>query len=216
MNLACCRRVVATLLLLVTGVSGVLLARATDDPSARRTGWADLSGVPPSTSVVVVLTDGRRLERHVVGTTAEALITVDVSAIASRARREQILALLRDSPQQYSGTAFVEDDGRRIPIVQRFDRASIVVVARPKPLVFKPSAPLSWLLSYSAPCPNCDVAQTAFGTTPLPSPLARHASPASLFGEVLYAAPSLASLDTLGPMTWGQVKDMLPISLRGR
>ena len=216
MNRTRSRGVVAALLLLATAVPGALLAGAANEPSARQTGWADLSAVPPSTSVVVVLTDGRRLERHVVGTTAEALITVDLSAVASRDLRKQVLVLMRDSPQQYFGAAFVEDDGKRIPIVQRFDRASIVVVARPKPLVFRPSAPLSWLLSYSAPCPNCDAAQTAFGTTPLPSPLARQASPAPLIGEVLYAAPSVAALDMLGPMTWRQVKDMLPTSLRGK
>lgn len=216
MNRTQSRGVVAALLLLATAVPGALLAGAADERSARRTGWADLSAVAPSTAVVVVLTDGRRLERRVVGTTAEALITVDLSAIASRDLRERVLALMRDSPQQYSGAVFVEDDGKRIPIVQRFDRASIVVVARPKPLVFRPSAPLSWLLSYSAPCPNCDAVQTAFGATPLPSPLARQASLAPLIGEVLYAAPSVAALDMLGPMTWRQMKDMLPTSLRGK
>ena len=140
------------------------------------TGWAELSRVEPGTAIVVHLTDGRRLERVMVDATADALNTVDLSLVSSRDRRAQILDLVREFPQRYAGPAFVEQDGTRIPITQRIDRAMIVMVSRPKSVVFALRTPVDWLLHYAGPCPNCDTAQTALtGQTPLPSPLPRKA-----------------------------------------
>jgi hypothetical protein len=191
---------------------------AASEQPVRRTGWAELGAVAPGAAVVVLLDDGRRLERHIVGTTADTLITVDLSRIALRDRREQVLALIHDRPQQYFTRAFVEANGVLIPIVQRFDRTSIVAVARPRPLVFSPPAPLAWMLSnsvYSGPCPNCDAAQTALGPTPLPSPLPRRAASDSLVGEMLYAAPAATAINPLDAVSWQQLKPLLPASLRG-
>jgi hypothetical protein len=181
-----------------------------------RAGWAELSGVAPGTAVIVLLDDGRRLERLIVGTTADTLITVDLSRIASRDRRGQVLALIHDRPQQYFTRAFVEGNGVLIPVVQRFDRNAIALVARPKPLVFTPPAPLAWMLSSSGPCPNCDAAQTALGPTPLPSPLPRRVAPGPLMGKILYAAPAATSLNPLDAVPWPQLQPLLPASLRGK
>ena len=128
----------------------------------------------PGTAIVVLLTDGQRLERFMVGTTADALDTVDLSLVSSRDRREQILDLVREFPRRYAGPVFVDQNGTRIQITQRVDRAVIVMVSRPKSVVFELRTPVDWLLHYAGPCPNCDTAQTAFtGQTPLPSPLPR-------------------------------------------
>jgi hypothetical protein len=190
MNRACVRR----------GVFGILLAflclgarTSGAQPDVRRTGWAELSRVEPGTTIVVQLTDGRRLERHMVGATADALDTVDVSSVASRDRRAQI------------------------PITQRIDRAMIVTVSRPKSVVFVLPTPVDWLLHYAGPCPNCDTAQTALtGQTPLPSPLPRKADVDPLVGKVIYRAPAAAFPNPLDSLTWTQLQPLLPVSLRGK
>jgi hypothetical protein len=211
---ACCRR----------GMSGVFLASLWlafpafgAEPNVRGTGWAELSRIEPGTAIVVQLTDGRRLERYLVGTTADALDTVDLSSVASRDRRAQILDLVRESPERYAGPVFVEQDGTRIPITQRIDRTMIVMVSRPKPMVFALRTPVDWLLHYAGPCPNCDTAQTALtGSTPLPSPLPRKAEIDPLLGEVLYRAPAASAAKALDDLTWEQLRLILPASLRGR
>jgi hypothetical protein len=187
------------------------------EPADTRTGWAELSRVKPGTAIVVHLTDGRRLERFMVDTTADALNTVDLSLVSSRDRRAQILDLVRKFPQRYAGPVFVEQDGTRIQIAQRIDRDMIVMVSRPKSVVFKLPTPVDWLLHYAGPCPNCDTAQTAFtGQTPLPSPLPRKADVDPLFGEVLYRAPLPAVTNALDDVTWEQLRLLLPLSLRGK
>jgi hypothetical protein len=187
------------------------------EAAQRRTGWAELSRVEPGTAVVVYLTDGRRLERFMVDATAEVLNTVDLSLVSSRDRRTQVLDLVRDSPQRYVGPVFVEQDGTRIPITQRIDRAIIVIVSRPKPAAFKPPAPLLWMVHYAGPCPNCDTAQTAFsGETPLPSPLPRKAESDPLIGDVLYRAPAAVFPNPLDELMWEQLRLFLPASLRGK
>jgi hypothetical protein len=214
MNRACVRR----------GVFGILLAflclgarTSGAQPDVRRTGWAELSRVEPGTTIVVQLTDGRRLERHMVGATADALDTVDVSSVASRDRRAQILDLVRKSPERYTGPVFVDQNGTRIPITQRIDRAMIVTVSRPKSVVFVLPTPVDWLLHYAGPCPNCDTAQTALtGQTPLPSPLPRKADVDPLVGKVIYRAPAAAFPNPLDSLTWTQLQPLLPVSLRGK
>jgi hypothetical protein len=103
-------------------------------------------------------------------------------------------------------------------VVQRFDRSSIVTVAKPRPVVFTLSPPLRWLLAYSGPCANCDTAQTALagGSTPLPSPLPRRPEPAPLWGEVLYQSPTALAPNPLDDTSWQQLKPLLPASLRGK
>jgi hypothetical protein len=104
-----------------------------------------------------------------------------------------------------------------VPVVQRFDRASIVTVAKPRPLVFTLPPPLQWMLAHSGPCPNCDAAQTALdGETPIPSPLPRRAAADPLMGEALYRAPTALDLNPLDAVSWGQLKPLLPASLRGK
>ncbi|HEX7486731.1 MAG TPA: hypothetical protein VF332_11295 [Vicinamibacterales bacterium] len=202
--------------LLVTTFAATAAMAASESPPPR-TGWAGLSGVAPGTAVIVLLNDGRRLERYVVGTTADSLVAVDLSLIASRDRREQVLSLVRESPQRFLSATDVEADGRRVPVVQRFDRASIVTVAKPRPLVFTVPPPLRWMLAYSGPCPNCDAAQTALnGETPLPSALPRRAAADPLMGEVLYRAPMALTPNPLDSQSWEQLKLLLPASLRGK
>ena len=206
------RRDVVTVLLLTT-----FAATAAGGPPPPRTGWAELSGVAPGTAVVVSLKDGRRLERHMVGTTSDSLITIDLSAITSRGRREEVLSLVRASPQRYLSAAYAEEDGRRVPVVQRFDRAAIVMVAKPRPLVFTLSIPIRWMLAYSGPCPNCDTAQTALdGTTPLPSPFPRREATDPLLGKVLYRSPTALAPNPLDDVPWSQMRQLLPASLRGK
>jgi hypothetical protein len=208
------RRSVAAVLLAVPWLAAPASGA---EPSGTRTGWAELSRVKPGTVIVVQLNDGRRLERCMVGTTDDALDTVDLSLVSSRERREQVLALIRQSPQRDVGSVAVETDGTRVPIAQRFDRTTIVMVSRPKSVVFNPPAPLSWMLHYAGPCPNCDTAQTALaGETPLPSPLPRKAETDPLGGEVLYRAPASVATKPLDDVTWEQLRLILPASLRGK
>jgi hypothetical protein len=182
-----------------------------------RAGWAELSRVEPGTAIVVHLNDGRRLDRFMVDTTDDALNTVDLSLVSSRDRRAQILGLVREFPQRYGGPVLVEQDGTRIPITERFDRAMIVMVSRPKSVVFVLRTPVDWLLHYAGPCPNCDTAQTALtGQTPLPSPLPRKADSDPRLGEVLYRAPVPAATNALDDVTWEQLRLLLPLSLRGK
>ena len=211
---ACCRR----------GMSGVVLASLWlafpafgAEPNVRGTGWAELSRIEPGTAIVVQLTDGRRLERYLVGTTADALDTVDLSSVASRDRRAQILDLVRESPERYAGPVFVEQDGTRLQVTQRIDRTVIVLVSRPKSVVFALPTPIDWLLHYAGPCPNCDTAQTALtGSTPLPSPLPRRAETDPLMGEVLYRAQASVASNPLDSAQWEQMRLMLPASFRGK
>jgi hypothetical protein len=215
MDCACSRRGVGTVLLLTTCLA--VAPAFGSGPPVRRTGWAEFSGVPPGTSVVVLLNDGRRLERYMVGTTGDSLIAIDLSEVNSRDRRELVLSLVRESPQRYLSATYVEVDGNRVPVVQRFDRASIVTVARPRPVVFTLSAPLRCMLSYSGPCPNCDAAQTALnGETPIPSPLHGRTAADPLMGEVLYRAPTALAPNPLDTVPWGQLRPLLPASLRGK
>ena len=186
-------------------------------PTETRTGWAALSRVEPGTAIVVRLTDGRRLDRYMVGTTADALNTVDLSLVSSRERRARILALVRESPGRYAGPVFVVEHGTQIPITQPIDRAMIVMVSRPKSLVFTLRTPVDWMLHYAGPCPNCDTAQTILnGQTPLPSPLLRKAGADPLVGEVLYRAPVPLGTRLLDDVTWEQLRLLLPVSLRGK
>lgn len=187
------------------------------EPTEKRTGWAELSRVEPGTAIVLILTDGRRLERFMVGTTADALNTVDLTLVAPGDRRKQILDLVRKFPQRYATPMLVEQDGGRILITQSFDRATIATVSKPKSFVFKLPTPVDWLLHYAGPCPNCDTTQTAFsGQTPLPSPLPGKADTDPYLGEVLYRAPGLAATNALDNVTWEQFRLFLPLSLRGK
>jgi hypothetical protein len=176
-----------------------------------------LSRVAPGTAIVIQLADGRRLERYMVGTTADSLSTVNLSGIASRDRRAEILQLVCESPHRYMGAVSAEENGAQVPIAQRFDRATILMVSRPKSVVVRPPAPLSWMLHYAGPCPNCDSAQTAVtGETVLPSPLPRKAETDPLLGEVLYRAPAASVPQALDDLTWEQLRLVLPASLRGK
>jgi hypothetical protein len=207
------RGVVAVLLALPC----LALAASGAEPAEKPTGWAELSGIKPGTAIVVLLSDGRHLERFLVSATADALNTVDLSLVSSRNRRGQILDLVREYPERYEKPVFVEQDGTLLPITQRIDRSSIVLVSRPKSMVFVLRTPVDWMLHYSGPCPNCDTAQTALtGRTPLPSPLPRKAEIDPLLGEVLYRAPAAAAAKALDDLTWEQLRLILPASLRGR
>lgn len=215
MDRACSRFGVGIVLLLTMVAATAALAAGEQPPP--RTGWAELSGVSPGTAVVVWLDDGRRLERHMVGTTGDSLITVDLSLIASRDRRDEILALVRESPRQFLSTTYVEAGGSRVSVVQRFDRDSIVIVAKPRPLIFTLSPPLRWMLAYSGPCPNCDTAQTVpNGTTPLPSPFPRREAADPLMGKVLYRTPAALGPNSLDDVPWSRLRPLLPASLRGK
>jgi hypothetical protein len=186
-------------------------------PADKRAGWAELSRVEPGTAIVLILTDGRRLERLMVGTTADALNTVDLTLVAPGDRRKQILDLVRKFPQRYATPVLVEQDGGRILITQSFDRATIATVSKPKSFAFKLPTPVDWLLHYAGPCPNCDTTQTALsGQTPLPSPLPGKADTDPYLGEVLYRAPALAATNALDNVTWEQFRLFLPLSLRGK
>ena len=122
-----------------------------------------------------------------------------------------------DRPTGWADLSRVEQDGTRIPIAQQFDRATIVMVARPRSVAFKLPAPLNWMLQYAGPCPNCDVTQTALaGETPLPSPLPRKADTDPRVGEVLYRAPVSAITKPLDDVTWERLRLLLPASLRGK
>jgi len=207
------RGVVAALLVLPWLVASASSA----EPAEKRTGWAELSRVEPGTAIVVHLTDGRRLERLMVDTTADALNTVDLTLVAPGDRRAQILDLVRKYPQRYAVPVLVEQDGTRIQITQRIDRATIVIVSRPRSTVFKLRAPVEWLLHYAGPCPNCDTTQTALtGQTPLPSPLPGKPPTDPYLGEVLYRAPAPVAANPLDDLTWEQLRLVLPASLRGK
>jgi len=207
------RGVVAALLALVWLAD----AAAGSPPAEMSTGWAKLARVEPGTAIVLILTDGRRLERFMVGTTADALNTVDLTLVAPGDRRKQILDLVRKFPQRYATPVLVEQDGGRILITQSFDRATIATVSKPKSFMFKLPTPVEWLLHYAGPCPNCDTTQTAFnGQTPLPSPLPGKADTDPYLGEVLYRAPVLAATNALDNMTWEQLQLFLPASFRGK
>ncbi len=188
---------------------------ASQEP-ARRAGWAELSAVPPGTAVVVSLADGRRLERNFAVTTSDELVTLDLTAVSSSNRRNEVLNLLRAAPEKTLGAMiYVEESGRRIAVVQRFERAEIVAVERPRPSVFEVPKVVSWVLNTTGPCPNCDANQTWAGRkeTPLPSPLpARHAQEGTA-GGVLYLAPTAAP-NPLDQMTWEQVRLLIPAGLR--
>jgi hypothetical protein len=183
---------------------------------ARRSGWAELSALAPATPIVVVLTDGRQLERYFAATTADELVTVDLSAITSSDRREEVLAMLRKSPQATAASLDVEQAGQRTPVAQRFDRDTIRLVAMPKPLPFrKMNRTLGALLTRALPCPNCDAVQTWVGRkdTVLPSPLPARRTDDSPTGDVIYLAPA-AAVNPLDDVAWGQVQRLLPAGLR--
>ncbi len=207
------RRVVALLLAL----SWLAAPASEAEPAEMSTGWARLARVEPGTAIVVILTDGRRLDRFMVGTTADALNTVDLTLVAPGDRRKQILGLVREFPGRYMGPVLVDQNGTRIQITQRVDRATIATVSKPTSVVFKLRTPVDWLLHYAGPCPNCDTTQTAFsGQTPLPSPLPGKADTDPYLGEVLYRAPLLAATNALDNVTWDQLRLFLPASFRGK
>jgi hypothetical protein len=184
--------------------------------SPARSGWAELSALAPGTAIIVELNDGRRLERYLAGTTADELVVLDLSAVASSDRRQKVLDLLRKSPQDYLTSVYVEESGQQIPVVQRFDRGAIRLVAKVKPLPFTLNKTVtSLLLNWSGPCPNCDASQTWAGRkdTVVPSPRpARHAGPLPE-GEMVYLAPP-AGPNPLDDMAWEQWRMLLPAGLR--
>lgn len=203
--------------LLLLALSWLAVQASGAEPTEKRTGWAALSRVEPGTAIVLILTDGRRLERFMVGTTADALNTVDLTLVAPGDRRKQILDLVRRFPQRYATPVLVEQDGARMLITQSFDRTVIATVSKPKSFVFKLPTPVDWLLHYAGPCPNCDTTQTAFsGQTPLPSPLPGKADTDPYLGEVLYRAPAPVAANPLDDLTWEQLRLVLPASLRGK
>ncbi len=208
------RRGVVALLL---ALSWLVVAASGSPPAEMSTGWARLARVEPGTAIVVILTEGQRLERFMVGTTADALNTVDLTLVAPGDRRKQILDLVRKFPQRYATPVLVEQDGARMLITQSFDRATIATVSKPKSIVFKLPTPVEWLLHYSGPCPHCATAQTAFSRqTPLPSPLPGKADTDPYLGDVLYRAPVLAAANALDDLTWEQLRLFLPASFRGK
>ena len=186
------------------------------------TGWSRLATVPAGTRVIVGLDDGRRLERVIVNAGPDALIVADLTRVRSSADREALLNLLRNDPIRFAVSASVVEAGRSITVVERFDRRSILSVARPSSHGWNPGL-LGWFLAGAGPCPNCDATQTlrrvgtATGTpdhipgpfngrTVLPSPLpATHPTT----GEVLYAA-QLLDLDALpATLTWPRLHEWL-------
>jgi hypothetical protein len=184
-------------------------ALASDQP-ARRSGWEELSALSPGTAILVTLDDGRRLERYFALATADQLVTLNLSDVSSRARRDEVLKLLRAAPQRTAGAMiYAEDRGRDIPIVQRFQRTAVVSVELPRPFAFEVPGPLGWLLNVGGPCPDCDAAQTWVGRkpTPLPSPATAGRS------AVVYLAPSAAP-NPLDAVAWDQLRMLLPAGLR--
>jgi hypothetical protein len=201
-------------LLLLLGSLAIIPLSAADRP-APRTGWAELSALAPATPIVVVLNDGRRLERYHGGTTADELIVIDLSDVSSE-RREEVLARLRKSPQTTVASLDAEQSGQGAPVAQRFDRSAVHLVALPKPLAFrKMNRTLGALLTRSLPCPNCDAVQTWVGRkdTVLPSPLPARQSDDSPTGDVIYLAPAAAE-NPLDEVAWGQLRLLLPAGFR--
>jgi hypothetical protein len=209
------RRGTGALALFLTSLAPVL---ATAGQPAPKRDWVELSALAPATPIVVVLNDGRQLERYFAATTADELVTIDLSAITSSDRREEVLAMLRQSPQPLMASPFVEQSGRRIPVAQRIDRGAIRLVAMPKPLAFrKMNRTLGALLTRSLPCPNCDAAQTWVGRkdTVLPSPLPARPTDDSATGDVIYLAPA-AAVNPLDELAWERVRVLLPAGLKAR
>ncbi len=167
-------------------------------------GWSRLMAVSPGDPVVVTLADGRRMERRLVGADWDALVVADLNRVAAGNRRRKMLELLRTDPATFAASANIDQDGRRIGVVQRLDRASIATVTRPRPYRFQPGV-LGWFLAFSGPCPNCDAAQTLSGETVFPSPLA--ARPDA--GELLYAATNLPDVGAPSDLTWAGLREWL-------
>jgi hypothetical protein len=209
--------------------AGVLLLGCMFVPTAvsagqrgANTGWSRLTTVPAGTAVVVMLADGRSLQRLIVNAGPDVLVVADVARVHSSADREALLNLLRNDPIRFAVSASVVEAGRSIAVVERFDRRSILCVARPSSHGWDPGL-LGWFLAGAGPCPNCDAAQTlrrvgpATGTsdhipgpfngrTVLPSPLpATH--PAT--GEVLYAAQLLDPAALPATLTWPRLHEWL-------
>jgi hypothetical protein len=193
---------------LLLGCLAVPLA-ASAAPTSANTGWSRLATVSPGTAIVVTLSDGRRLQRYIVSADSNALVVADLSRLRSNDRRNALVELLRNEPTKFVASTSVEEGERRLEIVERFERQSILMVARPRPYRFEPGV-LGWFLARSGPCPNCDAAQTMFGSTVLPSPLKRTAAPGTT-GEVLYAALMLPASDLPDVLTWPRLHEWLSL-----
>jgi hypothetical protein len=167
-------------------------------------GWSRLMTVSPGDPVVVTLADGRRVERRVVGADWSELVVADLNRVAAGDRRRKMLDLLRTDPVRFAASANIDQEGRRVGVVERLDRASIITVTRPRPCRFQPGV-LGWLLAFSGPCPNCDASQTLFGDTVFPSPLG--ARPDA--GELLYAATPLSDGAVPTDLTWAALREWL-------
>lgn len=96
------------------------------------------------------------------------------------------------------------DARNTIHVVERFDRSSILTIERSMSHRWNPGV-LGWFLASSGPCPNCDAAQTLFGSTVLPSPLPA----AATTGEVLYAAQALQAAALPHTLTWPRLHQWL-------
>jgi hypothetical protein len=179
---------------------------ASATPPGPQASWSRLATVCPGTTIVVTLADGRRLQRLMVEPQSDTLVVADLTRIRSRATRDALFNLLRQDPAKFTVSARVEEDGRSMEVVERLDRQSILVVARPTPHRFDPGA-VGWLLNTSGPCPNCDAAQTLFGSTVLPSPMPAAERPTT--GEVLYVSPTAESPALPDVLTWSQLREWL-------
>jgi hypothetical protein len=203
-HVTCRSALTGAALLLFACLFGSLAASAAPLPQA--TSWSRLATVSPGTAVVVSLSDGRHLQRYIVSVDSDALVVADLNRISSSDRRSAALDLLRNQPARFMASATIEDAGQRVEIVERFDRQSILTVARPDPYRFKPGI-LGWFLASSGPCPNCDARQTIpLGRTVLPSPLS--ASAASR-GDVLYEARPLRADALPHDLTWPRLQEWL-------
>jgi len=178
---------------------------ASAQPPGANIGWSRLATVPAGTPVIVTLADGRRLQRLMVNAGSDVLVVADLTGIRSRADRDALLNLLRNHPAKFMVAATTQEAGRPIQVVERFDRRSILMVARPPSHRLDPGG-LGWFLGRSGPCPNCDARQTLFGSTVLPSPLP--AAPAAT-SEVLYAAQALQASALPQTLTWPRLHQWL-------
>ena len=183
----------------------VVPTAASAPQSGANTGWSRLATVPAGTPVIVTLADGRRLQRLMVNAGSDGLVVADPGRIQSRADRNALLSLLRNHPARFMVAATTQEAGRPIQVVERFDRRSIVMVARPPSHRLDSGVP-GWFFGHSGPCPNCDARQTLFGSTVLPSPLP--AAPATT-GQVLYAAQALQTSALPQTLTWPRLHQWL-------
>jgi hypothetical protein len=200
-------RVLAVLGVVLGAAAPAQDALAASEPSSPP--WSTLHSLRAGTTVVVTLHDGRRLARQLISIDESGIRVLDPTRVTSPALRDKVKDLLATTPDTLATLYTTTEDGVRIPLTERINRADIVLVTRDRLAWARriETSPWAWLLAKATGCPGCDSSQTLFGPTVLPG------SGAKTGPEIVYAAPTDSAL---WPMPWSELRTWLPSSLQGQ